>query len=368
MISAGLGGSVSQSLEVPNRQYMKNKKSDVREWGHSLRSMPWDNRTFQTKTERLISSTVEEWYAAKHREASSEEIALINSLDISACPNCGSDSFIRKGYYGDGIQRYQCKTCGQKFSPLTNTIFDSRKIPFSEWIEYLIHLFEFHSIITSARDNRNASSTGKYWLIKVFSVLKNSQSSVMLQGEVYIDEIYFTCYPRDLVTKDGKKLKGISRNKICVAVGCDLYGNMLIAVENASKPSNKSTWESYGSHIKEGSHLIHDDEHSHGILIEKLHLTESVYPTAVTKELQDEDNPMDKINHIHSLIRRFMREHGGFSRDDIQDWMNLIWFILTPPLNRYEKVRKFIDLALSSSQKVRYRDVMCKKSIDNQES
>ena len=40
----------------------------------------------------------------------------------------------------------------------------------------------------------------------------------VLVMEVYIDEIFFTCYPRDLVTKDGKKLKGISRNKICVAV------------------------------------------------------------------------------------------------------------------------------------------------------
>jgi hypothetical protein len=101
LISAGLGGSVSQSLEVPNRQYMNNKKTDVREWGHSLRHMPWDNRSFQTDTEKLISSTVEEWYVAKHREASSEEISLINSLDIYACPHCGSASFIRKGFYGD---------------------------------------------------------------------------------------------------------------------------------------------------------------------------------------------------------------------------------------------------------------------------
>ena len=57
-----------------------------------------------------------------------------------------------------------------------------------------------------------------------------------------------------------------------------------------------------------------------------------------------------------------MREHGGFSRDDLQDWMNLIWFIMNPPHNRYEKVKKFIDMALSSPLKVRYRDVMSKKS------
>ena len=364
LISAGLGGSVNQLLEVPNRQHMNNKKSGLHEWGNSLHRMPWDNHGALTNTEKLISSTVGEWYAAKHREASVEEIVLINSHIPSACPYCGAEVFIRKGFYTNGIQRYQCKICDQKFSPLTNTIFDSRKIPFSEWIEYLIHLFEFHSITTSARDNRNASSTGKYWLIKVFSVLKDTQAPVMLHGKVYIDEMFFSRYPRDLILKEGKKLKGISRNKICVAVGNDNHGGILIVVENVSKPSNKSTWEAYGSHIKEGSHLIHDDEHSHCILVRKLHLTESVYPSSETKGLKDEENPMDPINNLHALIRRFMREHGGFDRDDLQDWMNLIWFIMSPPRNRYEKVKKFIDMALSSPLKVRYRDVMSKKSAE----
>ena len=55
---------------------------------------------------------------------------------------------------------------------LTNTIFDSKKIPISEWIEYLLHLFEFHPINSTAYDNRNSPTTGKYWLIKTFEVLK----------------------------------------------------------------------------------------------------------------------------------------------------------------------------------------------------
>ena len=345
---------------------MNNRKSGSREWGHSLRRMPWDQEdNIPTKTEELISSTVDEWYLAKHREASAEEISLINSLIPAMCPHCGSKDFIKKGFSSGGIQRYQCKCCDLKFSPLTNTIFDSKKIPFSEWIEFLLHLFEFHSITTSSRDNRNASSTGKYWLIKVFSVLRDVQNEVKLHGNVYIDEMYFSKYPRDLVKKNGKKLRGISRNKICIAVGCDDSGNILIVTENVSKPSLKSTWKAYGNHIKEGSRLIHDDEHSHSVLVENLNLNDSVYPTAETKGLKDEDNPMDPINDLHSLIRRFMSEHGGFNREDIQDWMNLIWFILTPPHNRYEKVKAFIDLAVSSPLEVRYHTIMSKKSADH---
>ena len=63
----------------------------------------------------------------------------------------------------------------QSFTPLTNTIFDSHKIPISEWFEFLLSLFEFHSIKTSSYDNRNVESTGRYWLLKVFEVLKGIQ-------------------------------------------------------------------------------------------------------------------------------------------------------------------------------------------------
>ncbi|MBR0420413.1 MAG: hypothetical protein IJI66_14720 [Erysipelotrichaceae bacterium] len=56
-----------------------------------------------------------------------------------------------------------------------------------------------------------------------------------------------------------------------------------------------------------------------------------------------------------------MRQHGGYNRDDLQDWMNLISFILNDPEDRYEKVDKFINMALSSPTRVRYRDVMSKK-------
>ncbi|MDY4783006.1 MAG: hypothetical protein SO286_05065, partial [Candidatus Enterosoma sp.] len=52
----------------------------------------------------------------------------------------------------------RCLDCGKAFSPLTGTVFDSHKIPISEWSEYVMHLFEFHSLSSSARDKRNAKT------------------------------------------------------------------------------------------------------------------------------------------------------------------------------------------------------------------
>ena len=58
--------------------------------------------------------------------------------------------FKKSGDYGNGTRRYRCLDCGKAFSPLTGTVFDVHKIPISEWIEYMIHLFEFHSLSSSA--------------------------------------------------------------------------------------------------------------------------------------------------------------------------------------------------------------------------
>ena len=195
----------------------------------------------------------------------------------------------------------------------------------------------------------------------MFTVLKNIQDDIVLSGDVYFDEMFFSVVEHKKLIKDGKQLRGISRNKIAVAVACDGYGNKVLVNEKTSKPSKRSTWDAMSSHIKPGSHLIHDGDNSHSILVKKLSLTESVYPTRMTRNLPDKDNPLDPINDLHSLIRRYMRVHGGYNRNQLQDWMNLICFILSNPVNRYEKVQKFIKIAIVSPGRVKYRDVMSQK-------
>ena len=120
---------------------MNNKSKHISPWGNSLRILPWDKLNEEpTLTEELISSTVREWYDAKHREASKEEVDLINSIVIDMCPYCGSVEFIRYGYKSNGIQQYKCNSCNSKFSALTNTIFQDRKIPISETTRYFISI------------------------------------------------------------------------------------------------------------------------------------------------------------------------------------------------------------------------------------
>ena len=274
-------------------------------------------------SESLIESTALEWYEAKHRKASLEEISFINSIKIISCPYCNG-TINRNGHRKiDGLQTYLCRTCHKKFNPLTGTVFDSHRIPISEWIEYLIHLFEFHSVKSSSFDNRNVSTTGRYWLIKVFEVLKNIQKDVLLDGNVYIDETFLPVIETKKRKKDGLELCGISNNLLGIATATDGVNSLFIYMK-AGKPTEKSCWKAYHKHIKMESTLIHDGEKSHNKLIDELLLKSIVHYSNGKKKKDDKVNPLDPINDLHDKLKRFMRNHGGYDRSHLQEW--LIYF------------------------------------------
>ena len=96
-------------------------------------------------------------------------------------------------------------------------------------------------------------------------------------------------------------------------------------------------------------------------MVKELDLTEEFCKSSYQEFLSKEENPLTPINKIHSYIKKFMRNHEGFSRDNIQDWMNSISFIINVPENRYDKLKLFLKMAISAQKKVRFRDVMSKK-------
>ena len=86
------------------------------------------------------------------------------------------------------------------------------------------------------------------------------------------------------------------------------------------------------------------------------------------KELSDKHNPLQPVNQLHGLMKRFMRMHGSYEREHIQDWMNLFYFIMNEPNDKYDKVLKFIQLAVYSPKRVKYRETMCKKDYEYHDS
>lgn len=50
-------------------------------------------------------------------------------------------------------------------------------------------------------------------------------------------------------------------------------------------------------HIQESSHLIHDKERGHYELVEQLNLTSESYDAIQLRNVEDINNPLDRISH-----------------------------------------------------------------------
>jgi len=314
----------------------------------SRRTTPWDESTHPTPVQRFIKMHYQTRYEERHQRLDETgEAEMINSFEPKHCPFCESESFIKYGHDRNGINRYKC-TCGKLFKPTTGTIFDSRKIGICEWIEYCLNIFRYVSLNADSWNNRNAISTSKYWLEKLFLTLENSQNNVILSGTVWLDETYYSLMLRDRIRdENGNLLRGLSRNQICIGVATDKK-HTICFVEGFGKPSQKRSYDTFKDHIAFGSTLIHDKERTHRKLVEKLNLKSISYSSTNLKGLADSENPLDPVNRIHCLLKMFLNAHSGFCRDDIQDYLNLYSFVINAPSDHLEKVDKIINLVFEN--------------------
>ena len=332
----------------------------------SRRKTPWDGETDLTSTQEFLKQHYSTRYADRHRKVGdSGEAEMINSYVPANCPFCASEKFKKSGHSQSGVQRYMCG-CGKTFLPTTGTIFDEHRISISEWMEYCLNLFRHVSITADSWNNKNAFTTSRYWLQKLFLTLESVQDSIVLCDCVWLDETFYTLRSEDIVLKEnGDKLRGLSRNQICIGVATDKK-NTLFLVEGTGKPSQKKTIEAFRNHIRPGSMLIHDGESAHVKLIQELSLESVAYGSKKLKGLPDKDNPMNPVNRAHAILKKFLNTHSSFKRDDIQGYLNLFAFVTNPLGDLLEKVELVIKTAFENSKSLRYRDYYSSISRDSE--
>ena len=189
----------------------------------SRRRTPWDMQEERTAMQEFICQQYQERYEKYHPNLTETgETELINLFVPKVCPYCQEEQIKLFGKTGNGIQRYRCQVCGQTFTPITKTIFEGHKISISEWIDYILKILRYVSISADSWNNRNAITTSRYWLEKLFLLLEEYQKGIHLSGRVWLDETYYRVRSEDIATTEsGKALRGLSTNQMCIGVACD---------------------------------------------------------------------------------------------------------------------------------------------------
>jgi predicted RNA-binding Zn-ribbon protein involved in translation (DUF1610 family) len=323
----------------------------------SASATPWDHRdeSSLSATERLVMESHRSAYRFRH-ESFDMDIEFLNSFERDFCPRCGSAAIKKAGHEKTGMQRYRCNGCRKAFTPATGTVFEARKLPVSAWVDFLIQVFSFQSIAVITREDRRSGTTAPYWLGKTFAVLDGIQDGIVLTGDVQVDEAYYPVPSAEAVSVEGRRLRGLSRNKICIGIGCDRNGHSYFANEGLGKTSSGRTMAAFGGHIEPGSHLIHDMEKSHRRLIGALGLTDEAHNSKQLAKLSDKDNPLAAVNRLCYLVKRFLNSHSGFDRDDLDGWLNLLSVAMNPPVDKMEKAVSVLNRAMCIPKTLRFRE------------
>lgn len=321
----------------------------------SRRKTPWDDKEKISISQKFIKEKYQDNYKLKHPKLlETKEYELINSVEITKCRYCESYNICKRGFTKNKVQRYFCKDCNKTFIALTNTIFENHKISITEWIEYILDIFNYGSTTLTSKINKNSVNTSILWLHKLFLVLKHCQDNIILKREIYIDELFYSVIKSEIKTKDGKKLRGLSKNQYCIGLGYD-GKNIIAIVEGLGKTSKEKTYNTFKAHIEPNSKIIHDDEKAHRKLVTELKLIDESYNSLWLKTKKDDDNPLRPINHQCDLLRQFLNTHSGFDRKDLQGYLNLYCFMNSGHKNKLEKVDELLNLALNTNVVLKYR-------------
>ena len=257
------------------------------------------------------------------------------------CPYCGFDGFRKDGKTPSGLQRYYCKACDNRYSALTGTIFEYSKKDLPTWVGFITMMCHNVQVDAAADMCGISHHTAFEWRHRVMATINDYQSRIKLSRRVWIDETYVTDASL-LGDSDWKPKRGLSKNKICIAVGIDVFKNPVAIVCGHGKPSAKRIKDAFLGRIEKGSIIVHDMEKSHKSLVRAVKGIDESY-RADTKDPAYLEG-MEMINNLCSWLKRFLWRFPGMKAQNLQSYLN--WYVylfrVTRDKERWPKVERVV--------------------------
>ena len=268
---------------------------------------------------------------------------LGNQKPPRRCPRCGCESVSKNGRRGNGSRKWKCRNpdCPNPyFDDWTGTCFSSCKLP--DWKMRLLPSMTFEDCLEEqiCKVVGLTSRTVYVWRMKIYDVASRFVSGARLSGKVWFDETFVSVNVSQPMLRDGKKLRGISRNQVAICAAIDSSGNRFAEVAGTGHPRGAKCLEVCSKRIEKGSSIVHDGFRGHGEFAKWNGGEEEVWPTKKPGSFK----AMQPINSFHSAIQRKFAVHVGLLAKYVQlylDW--LVFETYLDELDAEGKIAFFVD-------------------------
>lgn len=285
-----------------------------------------DKQEFLSMIEIILTRTTTIGFTQEVRES--------RFSDGKSCPHCNEHNVVRNGKY-NGKQRYLCKSCKKSFSDFTYSPIYSSKKPIDKWLKYAECMILGYSIRKCAEILEINIATSFYWRHKILGALKSFIGVGSVEGVIEADETFFAesfkgnhkhsktfQMPRES-RKRGKevRVRGISRDQVCVATAIDRHGNIIIELLCKGRMTNKDLKRLYNERLESKSILCTDSHKSYIQFTKDLNLEHKRIKRGYHKEGLYH---IQHINSLHSKLKRWIRTFNGVSTKYLSNYM--YWF------------------------------------------
>lgn len=241
-----------------------------------------------------------------------------------ACPSCGEEAPWRDGLAPSGAQRWRCPSCGARFTSLTGTVLENCKKPLATRVDF-IRLTTFAVPLDACAEMcRISRQTAWEWRHRLLAAVDGCQDRIVLRGRVWIDETHANDTDPSHGYGQARK-RGLSGQKICVAVGVDARKEPVAVACGHGKPSSARIRKAMKARVAEGSTLVHDRERAHNALVRENSLEDESCRADVRDPAYLE--AMALVNSLCSWIKRYLWRFAGMGPANLQSYLNLYVYL-----------------------------------------
>jgi transposase-like protein len=268
------------------------------------------------------------------------------------CPYCTSVEVYKRGKKR-GVQMYQCNECKRWYSQTTGTPLYDIKLK-SKWQSYLRCMEQGMPIKKIAKELNISIQTSFDWRHKILSSLEQFVPKI-LSEEIECDELELP-----LNNKGSKTLKREPRNRgsdfkrntedkdvtvVQVVTAVERNGNKYLKAVESKRLSKEEIEKVFEGKLSKNATLITDKHPSyrafakdnpsikHKALLAKEHVDKI-----------DKSIHLQKVNNVHSQLRKFLRPFNGVSSKYLQNYLN--WYAYANQINWNKETIKQWFLAI----------------------
>ena len=272
--------------------------------------------------------------------------ALISKRKNKPCPHCRSEKVYKRGKQG-GVQMYQCNECKKWYSETTGTPIYDIKLK-SKWQSYLRCMEQGMPIKKIAKELHISIQTSFDWRHKILSSLDQFVPKT-LSNEIECDELELPLNNKGSKTLERiprKRGSDFKRNKgkdditvVQVVTAVERKGNKYLKAVESKRLSKEEIEKVFAGKLSDNATLITDKHPSfrayakdnpaikHKALLAKEHVDKT-----------DKSIHLQKVNNVHSQLRKFLRPFNGVSSKYLQNYLN--WYAYADEIKRNKETLK----------------------------